>query len=233
MERAAVTDLRGKEVLPLLLQVINSQPVTDPAQQALVAKLTTWQKNGVTVSPTSAGATSFQDSAAIQLFDAWWPQLTQAVFQPAMSSGLFTALANAMPANDSPSGGQQLSGSGGGTSSNQAQPHKGSAFQYGWWGYLSKDLRSVLGQPVQGPLPVTYCGSGSVSACRTALLNSLTAAAAESAATVYPSDASCSAGDQWCADSIIQDPLGGITDPSTTWQNRPTYQQVVEFPSGP
>ncbi|QMU77358.1 penicillin acylase family protein [Streptacidiphilus sp. PB12-B1b] len=233
MEQAAVTDLRGKEVLPLLLRVIDSQPVTDPAQQALVTELTTWLQAGATITPTSAGATSFQNSAAIQLMDAWWPLLVQAEFEPGMGSSLFTALSNDMQVNDSPSGGQQIAGSGA-ASSNQAQPHKGSAFQYGWWGYVSKDLRGVLGQPVQDPLPLAYCGNGGgLAACRTALLTSLSAAAAEPAATVYPADAYCSAGDQWCADSIIQDPLGGITDPGTTWQNRPTFQQVVEFPSGP
>ena len=236
MEQAAVTDLRGKDVLPLLLQVINSQPVTAPAQQALVAELTTWLQHGATVTPTSAGATTFKDAAAIQLLDAWWPQLVQAEFQPGMGTGLFTALVNDMAVNDSPSGGQQIVTGGGTTSSNQAQAHKGSAFQYGWWGYVSKDLRSVLGQPVQDPLPTSYCGGGTLAACRSVLLNSLSAAAAEPATTVYPGDpgnSPCSAGDQWCADSIVQDALGGITHANTTWQNRPTYQQVVEFPSGP
>ena len=233
MEQAAVTDLRGKEVLPLLLQVINSQPVTDPAQQALVTELTTWLHDGATITTTSPGATTFQNAAAIQLMDAWWPLLVQAEFEPGMGSSLFTALSNDMQVNDSPSGGQQIAGSGT-ASSNQAQAHKGSAFQYGWWGYVSKDLRSTLGQSVQDPLPVSYCGNGAgLAACRSTLLSSLSAAAAEPAATVYPGDSSCSAGDQWCADSIIQDPLGGITDPETTWQNRPTYQQVVEFPTGP
>jgi hypothetical protein len=232
MEQAAVTDLRGKEVLPMLLQVINSQPVTDPNQQALVNELTTWMNAGSTLSQTSTGATSFQNSAAIQLMDAWWPQLLQAEFQSGMGSGLFNAVVNALQPNESPSGGQNITGTGA-VSSNQAQPHKGSSFQFGWWGYVSKDLRAVLGQSVQDPLPVTYCGSGSLSACRSALLSSLTSAAAESAATVYPGDSTCSAGDQWCADSIIQDPVGGITDPPTTWQNRPTFQQVVQYQSGP
>ena len=233
MEQAAVTDLRGKEVLPLLLQVINSQPVTDPAQKDLIAELTTWLAGGATIVPTSSGATSFRNSQAIQLMDAWWPLLVQAEFEPGMGSNLFSALSSDMQVNESPSGGQQISGSGS-ASSNEAQPHKGSAFQYGWWGYVGKDLRSVLGQSVQDALPMQYCGSGAgLSACRTVLLNSLTAAAAESATTVYPGDSYCSAGDQWCADSIIQDPLGGITDPGISWQNRPTFQQVVEFPSGP
>jgi acyl-homoserine lactone acylase PvdQ len=232
MENAALSDLRAKEVLPLLLQVIDSQPVTDSTQQALVAELTAWQNAGGQLLPTSAGATSYQNAAAIQLLDAWWPLLLTAEFQPGMGTGLFDALAADMQTNDSPSGGQQIAVSGVVPSDNMAQSHKGSAFQFGWWGYVSKDLRSVLGQSVQDPLPVQYCGGGSLSACRTVLLDSLVAASQESAATVYPSDSYCSAGDQWCADSIVQDPLGGITQSQITWQNRPTYQQVVSFTSG-
>ncbi|CAM5477000.1 Acyl-homoserine lactone acylase PvdQ OS=Streptomyces violarus OX=67380 GN=FHS41_006405 PE=3 SV=1 [Streptomyces violarus] len=41
----------------------------------------------------------------------------------------------------------------------------------------------------------------------------------------------CSAGDQWCADSINHRTLGGIKHGKISWQNRPTYQQVVEFTS--
>jgi acyl-homoserine lactone acylase PvdQ len=231
MEKAALTDLRGKEVLPLLLQVINSAPVTDPNQQKLVAELTTWMNAGSTLSQTSAGSKSFQNSAAIQLFDAWWPLLLQAEFQSGMGNNLFDALIGAIQPNESPSGGQQLT-AGGVVSDSQAQPHKGSSFQFGWWGYATKDLRSVLGQSVTAPIPVQYCGGGNLSACRSALLSSLTQASAESASTVYPGDSTCSAGDQWCADSIIQSPLGGITDSPISWQDRPTYQQAVEFQSG-
>lgn len=232
MEKAALTDLRGKEVLPLLLQVIDSAPVTDPNQQAEVAELTAWLNAGSTLTQTSPGASGFQNAAAIQLFDAWWPLLLKAQFQSGMGNGLFNALIGAIQPNESPSGGQEF-GAGGAPSSNESQPHKGSSFQFGWWGYASKDLRAVLGQSVTDPIPVQYCGGGSLSACRSALLGSLSQAAAESAGAVYPGDSTCSAGDQWCADSIIESPLGGITDKPETWQDRPTYQQVVEFPSGP
>ncbi len=64
------------------------------------------------------------------------------------------------------------------------------------------------------------------------LINTLRTAAAQPASTVYAGDDTCAAGDQWCADSIIQSPLGGITDPPIAWQNRPTYQQAVSFPAG-
>lgn len=39
------------------------------------------------------------------------------------------------------------------------------------------------------------------------------------------------AGEQWCTDSIIHRALGGISQKAIHWQNRPTYQQVVEFPT--
>ena len=40
----------------------------------------------------------------------------------------------------------------------------------------------------------------------------------------------CPAGDQACFDKIWHRPLGGITQPLIPWQNRPTFQQVVEIP---
>jgi hypothetical protein len=38
------------------------------------------------------------------------------------------------------------------------------------------------------------------------------------------------AGDQACFDTIWHRPLGGITQELIPWQNRPTFQQVVEIP---
>ena len=37
-------------------------------------------------------------------------------------------------------------------------------------------------------------------------------------------------GEQACFDAIWHRPLGGITQPLIPWQNRPTFQQVVEIP---
>jgi len=228
MEDAGVTDLRGEDVLPTLLAVINSQPVTDPTQAAIVAQLTAWQQAGSKRVETSQGSHTYQNAQAIQTMDAWWPLLVQAEFQPSMGANLFNAMIGAIQINESPSGGQ-TGPSTGPADANQAISHKGSSFQFGWWSYVDKDLRSVLGRPVSGPLAASFCGGGSLSACRQALLTSLSQAAAESASTVYPGDSSCAAGNQWCADSIIQRPFGGVTDGNITWQNRPTYQQVVQF----
>jgi acyl-homoserine lactone acylase PvdQ len=230
MADAAVTDLRATETLGLLLDVAESQPVTDPAQAALVSSLRTWLTAGGKRKETSQGSHAYQYADAIRTFDAWWPRLVSGEFKASLGDSLYASLVGAMQINESPSGGQQDSAGSGG-SLNDAQGHKGSSFQHGWWGYVSKDLRSVLGRPVSSPLAATYCGSGSLAACRSMVLSTLSAAAATPATTTYPGDSACSAGDQWCADSVIQSPLGGITDDKISWQNRPTYQQVVSFPA--
>ncbi|HEY3506826.1 MAG TPA: penicillin acylase family protein [Actinocatenispora sp.] len=230
MADAADADLRGEDVLPLALAVIGSAPVTDPDLAKVVDALKSWQAAGSHRVAAKAGDKSYVDADTIRVLDAWWPLLVKAEFAPGMGDDLYQAQANALQINESPSGGQNGDTAAGG-SVNETQSHKGSSFQFGWWSYSSKDLRTVLGEPVSGPLGRAYCGDGDLGACRTALLDSLRQAAATPADQVYPGDADCSAGDQWCADSIIQHPLGGITDPTIGWQNRPTFQQVVQYQS--
>jgi acyl-homoserine lactone acylase PvdQ len=225
MADAATADLRGEHVLPEMLRMINTAPVTDPAQAQAVADLTDWLNHGALRKETAPGSKVYAYAHTVQTMDAWWPLLMRAQFQPVMGDELFNALQDSIPANESPSHGQTVRPEGSLTS------HSGSSFQYGWWSYVDKDLRSVLGDAVAGPLSRRYCGNGNLAACRTQLLSTLAQAAASPAASVYPGDANCGAGDQWCADSIIQSPLGGVTDYPTNWQNRPTYQQVVQYPA--
>ncbi|MFJ9840507.1 penicillin acylase family protein [Kitasatospora sp. NPDC101155] len=229
MESAALTDLRAEDVLPDLIQVLRSGPVTDPATLTALQQLEAWLADGGQRKETSAGSHTYADATAIRVMDAWWPLVADGVMRPGLGDQLFAALTGALQINESPSGGQTGAAAGGPVSANESIPHKGSAFQYGWWSYLDKDLRSVLGDPVAGPLARPFCGGGDLTACRNVLLNTLSQAAAQTPAQVYPGDGDCSAGDQWCADTIIQRPLGGVTDDKTTWQNRPTYQQVVQF----
>jgi acyl-homoserine lactone acylase PvdQ len=215
VEDAATTDLRAVRELPNLIRVLTSEPVTDPKVSAAIGQLQAWYQAGARRKETSPGSHVYQFADAIRIFDAWWPLLVAAQFQNTMGPALYGALAATLTVDESPSGVQ----------------HHGSAYQNGWWGYVDKDLRAVLGDPVDGPLPRVFCGGGNLAACRTALLGALGQAAAATATAVYPGDSFCAAGDQWCADAIVQLPLGGITDPPITWQNRPTYQQVVSFPA--
>ncbi|MFJ8982270.1 penicillin acylase family protein [Streptomyces sp. NPDC102282] len=220
MAEAALTDLRGEQLLPELLKVLRSQPVTDPELNTVVQQLDSWRAAGAQRKETSPGSHAYTHADAVRIMDAWWPKLVEAEFRPGLGDSLYTALTASLATDESPAASHGPSGA-----------HSGSAFQYGWWGFADKDLRQVLGQPVKGPLGKTYCGDGDLSACRSALLSTLKAAAAVPAATVYPGDDNCKAGEQWCTDAIIHRALGGISQKSIHWQNRPTYQQVVEFPS--
>ena len=219
MGEAAVADLRAEQVLPDLLRVIETAAVADPALAATVQKLKDWQRSGSLRKETAAGSKVYTNAEAIRVLDAWWPLLVQAEFQPALGQDLYTELTHALQVDEAPS------------DTHGAAPHKGSSFQYGWWSYVDKDIRKVLGDQVSGGLTTTYCGGGNLSACRQVLLDSLKAAAAKPVNQVYPGDADCAAGDQWCADSVIHRAMGGIGHDKISWQNRPTYQQVVQFPA--
>ncbi|WP_407703871.1 penicillin acylase family protein [Streptomyces smaragdinus] len=229
MEDAGATDLRAEQVLPVILDVIGTAPISDPAQAAAVADLRAWLAAGSERREAAKGDKVYRNARAIQTLDAWWPLLVEGVFKPKLGTEAYQALTAVGTINESPSGGQN--GSGAVDTGIAAGAHRGSAFQHGWWNHLDKDLRSVLGRSVASPLDRTYCGSGTVASCRTILLNTLATAAAQPATTVYPADDSCDAGDQVCADAIVHKAMGGITVQRIAWQNRPTYQQVVEFPA--
>ncbi|MFD7031035.1 penicillin acylase family protein [Streptomyces sp. NPDC059917] len=220
MEDAAVTDLRGENLLPELIDVLTSAPVGDPAAAAAVQKLTAWRDAGSERKETAPGSQTYANADAIRIMDAWWPLLIEAEFKPGLGAPLYDALRASLTIDEAPNAGHGPTGS-----------HAGSAFQYGWWSYADEDLRMVLGRPVADPPSRVYCGGGSLSGCREVLLATLKQAAAATPAAVYPADGTCAAGKQWCADGIVQRPVGGLAHPMTTWQNRPTYQQVVEFPA--
>ncbi|MEU6776136.1 penicillin acylase family protein [Streptomyces sp. NPDC046759] len=220
MADAGLADLRAEDVLPKLLKVVNSSTVTDPTAAAAVSKLQAWVTAGAKRTETSAGSHTYADADAIRILDAWWPLLVKAEFEPGLGSDLYADFTSNLSIDETPSAGHGPTGS-----------HAGSSFQFGWWSYVDKDIRAVLGENVQGALAEKYCGGGSLSACRDVLISTLDQAAGATAAQVYPGDDQCSAGDQWCADSIVQRTLGGIKHGKISWQNRPTFQQVVEYTS--
>lgn len=220
MADAAVTDLRAENLLPELLAVLRSAPATDLAVSAAIDKLSAWQAAGTERKEAAPGSKAYAHADAVRIMDAWWPLLVEAEFKPGLGAPLYDALRASLTVDEAPNAGHGPTGS-----------HAGSAFQYGWWSYADKDLRTVLGRPVAGPLARAYCGGGSPAGCRDVMTATLKQAAAATPAAVYPADGTCAAGNQWCADAIVQRPVGGLAHPQINWQNRPTYQQVVEFPA--
>ncbi len=201
MEDAGTVDLRGARVLPWIRKVIDTQPVTNPAQSQALQKLRSWAAAGShRIDRNKDGA--YEHTQAIRIMDAWWPRLIEAQFKPTLGQTLF---------NQTPFG-------------HDAPGRVGSAFNSSSYGYVQKDLRSLLDAPVRGPYSRVYCGQGSVSACRSALLSSLSNALNNlSNADVY--------GGQTQAehDKIGFSAVGAITQPLIPWVNRPTFQQAVEI----
>jgi acyl-homoserine lactone acylase PvdQ len=88
---------------------------------------------------------------------------------------------------------------------------------------IDKDLRSVLGQPVEGEFNVAYCGAGDLDACR----DSLWVAVDEAVATV-----AAERGDDistWLPEGQRQTFTPGLIENDFRATNRPTFQQVLEF----
>jgi hypothetical protein len=214
MEDAATVDLRGDAVLPWVLKVVGTP--RDPALKAALGKLRAWRRAGAHRIDRD-GDGNYEHSAAIQIMDAWWPRLVGAEFEPVLGRALFKDIQGMNELSNDP---------------NNHGQHLGSAWQHGWYGYVIKDLRTLLRRPVRGRYSRLYCGRGSLVRCRGALRASLRRALKADPAKLYGGDPVCAkaglAGDQTCFDSLYFRPLGAITQPLIPWQNRPTFQQVVE-----
>jgi acyl-homoserine lactone acylase PvdQ len=211
MEEAGTTDLRAQEDLPLALRILGTPK--DPALADAVAKLRAWVAAGFQRRDRDNDKV-YEHSDAIRILDAWWPLWLRAEFEPRLGKPLFDQLAAAYTFSNDP---------------NNHGDHLGSAWQDGWYGYVFKDLGTLLRKKFKSRYALRYCGNGSRARCRAVLEASLTEAIAKPATEVYPGDTSCAAGDQWCWDSVRFRPLGAVTQPLIPWINRPTYQQALEI----
>lgn len=89
--------------------------------------------------------------------------------------------------------------------------------------FVDKDLRSVLGQDVEGPFNVAYCGKGDLDRCAEDLWlvldDTVAALAAERGADIAT----------WLREGQRSTFVPGLIDNDFRSTNRPTYQQVLEF----
>lgn len=215
MEQAGTTDLRGLKDLPMALKILGTPK--DPRLAGAVAKLRAWYASGAhRIDKDRDGV--YDDAEAIRIMDAWWPLWLKAEFQPVLGDALYEVLTSTYEIDNEP---------------NNHGDHLGSAYQEGFYGYVLKDLKTVLHRKVKQPYARTFCGRGTLSACRTALTSSLEAALAVDAKQLYGHDSACAdekgADPQYCDDEVRMRPLGVAQQPLIHWINRPTYQQAVEI----
>ena len=168
---------------------------------------------------------TYAHADAVRILDAWWPLLVEAEFKPGLGS-------DALRRADAPTCAVDEAPSAAATGRPARTPElvvPVRLVELCRQGHAGGARRAGRGPARPEVLRRRRASAPAVTPC----CSTLKQAAGKPADQVYPGDESCAAGDQWCADSIIHRTLGGITHGKISWQNRPTYQQVVEFPLAP
>ena len=202
MALAATTDLRGQEILPEALGIVAK--ATDLRPYARL--LDDWLGAGARrIDRDQDGR--YDDEGAIALMDAWWTPLVRAMFDPQLD-GLYDVVGVGF--HDAPTS------------------HLGSAFQSGYYGTVKKALRQARGRKVKAKYRELRCGGGKPKACFAAVQASLREAVATLADRFGSSDPTA-----WRVNPVddeIRFSLGGLAAAAPIpWQNRPTFQQVVQI----
>ena len=244
MGDAAYTDLRGQDLLPLLLQIMKTGTLTAD-QQSVVDLMQQWMDTGSNnwISNTAGLGSMRRDRNAdgaydfrpqVVLMDAWYPHLIDTMLPQLVA--VEKAGASALQGRyDAP----------------RAQ---GSAYQEGWFEHMKRVLEMVLNVPGHsGDYRVLKCADGTLGGCRKAVLDALDLALTDLgglSAQASWSGAAARFGDcpssgilplplppplgpsSGCTveqyDSVRHTSFSYIPMPSIHWINRPTFQQATQ-----
>ena len=203
MNKAATQDLRVQRVWPAIRAVLRTGPAPSARAEEAAALVDAWRAAGS--SRIDRDLDGKVDDPGAAVMDAAWPLIGSAVLEPVLGP-LVDRLAELNVRSD------------------DANPG-GSSYLSGWYGYVDKDLRSLLGQNVRSPFSRRYCGAGVLQTCREALWGALDQAAAQLEKTQGPTPSA------WRSDAVAERIrfTSGILPDTMRWTNRPTFQQLMTF----
>jgi acyl-homoserine lactone acylase PvdQ len=238
METAASQDLDGLTIVPLLFRYLSGRP--EPAGvTAMLDQLRAWVADGAHRRKAAAGDAQYAHAAAVAIADELMPNLIQALYDPILKAGGVGAAgsnggATAPAYNALPMQFVNTPNSGG--------AHLGSAYDGGYEGYVVATLQQLLGQhPVDGfgtAITSRECGGGpstcgaAIGAALARTYDGLVAANKTTDVGAWTGSSDSVAANQTMPvfDAIQFRALGLVGQPAIDWQNRPTFQQVIEFP---
>jgi len=206
MNYAATQDLRNVEVLPVIKRVLDTGPAPSAREQQMLDLVAQWRTDGSSRLDKSP-FDGLIDAPGAAIMDQAWNKLADAVMGPVLGPQLSELASLESRSNNANS--------------------QGSSYGSGWYGYIDKDLRTLLGDRVTDKYKTRFCGQGSLAACRDSLWQALKAAGDELQAANGTNDPSL-----WRKSSIPERiafppiPAGSV---SMLWTNRPTYQQVISY----
>ena len=153
MNTASTQDLRAVRVWPEVLRVLAGGPAPDERSQRAVNLVTSWMNRGS--SRLDGDLDGKIDDPGAAVLDQSWDALAQAVLSPVLGDLVVP--------------GGQLDRLETRDQSPRSRHGIGSSYDDGWYGYVRKDLRSLLGEHVRAPYSRRYCGNGDLAACRESL----------------------------------------------------------------
>ena len=205
MNKAATQDVDEVTLEPLLSQVLSKVKAPNKRDAQMLSLLNLWYEHGSSLldKTDSTGMGNVSSPGAAILLTAW-PDLADAWASAVLGPNLTTQF-NSLVADDNP-------------------PPDG---QYtGWYVYMNKDLRTILGDPVQGKFAVRYCGAGNVKRCARLLWGALNTAGNTLEAQQGPNPAA------WRISAVPQRITftPGLLSYTMRYTNRPSgIQQVISF----
>ncbi|HEY8301071.1 MAG TPA: penicillin acylase family protein [Jatrophihabitans sp.] len=237
METAASQDLDAVTVVPQLLSFVGRH--REPAGvRTMLSSLRSWVKAGGHRIKAHANDAQYAHHDAVAIGDQLMPNLIRAIFDRLLAAGGVgapgsTGGATAVGYRALPMQFVNTPNSGG--------AHLGSAYDGGYEGYLMSVLEQLRGKhPRDGFRPGlrAHLCRGGLRTCRTAIdaalvttYNQLVKANGTKRVPSWKqSSASKAAGQSMPRfDAIEFRALGIVGQPAIAWQNRPTFQQVVQF----
>ncbi|MGB8329507.1 MAG: penicillin acylase family protein [Polyangiales bacterium] len=209
---AGTTDLRGQEILPRVFEVLGDVGDLSSFEQEVVQLMKHWVANG----PNGLGSMrrdrsgpgldvarlEYEDRAAVAFMDRWWDRMIDALLPQI---------------KDIEDAGVMIGGR------HNAPGAIGSAFQGGYYGYVLRVLEMALAQSAAPYRRIACAGTGEPADCRAALVVSLRDTIADLGLEMAQWDPTLEADD-----AINHTALGLADPPDIHWQNRPTWQQVVQ-----
>jgi hypothetical protein len=237
MGDAGYTDLRGQEVLPLLLLVMINGPLSAD-QTTVLTMMSQWVNEGSSkwINDTDGFGAWRRDRdhdgkydfrAQVVLMDAWYPHLIDKLLPQVVAHDGFTGMGR----YDAPRG-------------------QGSAYQEGWFQYMKRVLQMALNTPGHTSYRQLKCADGTLTGCRAAVLSALDLALADlgglgnqanwDGTALSSSPPGCSPGMRagGCGgsgntveayDAVAHTAISFIPVPTIHWVNRPTFQQAIEI----
>lgn len=203
LNAAATRDLRVVQVWPAIKAVLDTGPAPSARAEVAASLVSAWRAAGG--SRLDRDVDGRVDAPGAAILDAAWPGLADAVLGPILGP-LVDRLAAVHPRSEDPG-------------------PRGSAYLDGWYGYVEKDLRMLVGRSVRGELSRRYCGAGVLLTCRESLWAAIDAAAATLEAEQGPAPSA------WRVDATRERIrfLPGTLTETVRWTNRPTFQQLMSF----